>query len=245
VETAMKRGGTTEKKLSADAPEVAERVNEGMHLVTKAAFKIRRSLPEHLEIEELQAMGREGLLDAARTYQADRGVPFGAWAYFKIRASIIDGLRRQTALPRRVYQKLRALEAANQMREGQLEDEAAAVSETPEAADARVAATTAAMAMAMATAFLSTGSVENKEDASATSPEEAAMRTSLLDRVRASIDQLAENERDLLTRVYFEDQQLDETAKALGMSKSWASRLHVRALENLASDLRRRKINDE
>ncbi|MEO7111705.1 MAG: sigma-70 family RNA polymerase sigma factor [Polyangiaceae bacterium] len=242
----MKRGGTTEERLSADAPEVAERVNEGMHLVMKAAFKIRRSLPEHLEIEELQAMGREGLLDAARTYDAERGVPFGAWAYLRIRGSIFDGLRRYTDLPRRVYQKLRALEAANRAREGQIEDEAAAASETPEAADARVASTAAAIAMGMASAFLATRrQIDNTEDPSATSPEESAIRASLIDRVRASIDHLAENERDLLTRVYFEDQQLDETAKALGMSKSWASRVHVRALENLANDLRRRKINDD
>lgn len=242
----MKHGGTTENKLSADAPEVAQRVNEGLPLVVRVAIKIARSLPAHMEVEELQAMGREGLLDAARTYDAERGVPFSAWAYLRIRGSIFDGLRRSTDLPRRVYQKLRALEAANQAREGQIEDEAAAASETAEAADARVASTAAAIAMGMASAFLSRKyGTENTGDPAATSPEEAAIRSSLLDRVRAAIDRLAENERILLTRVYFEDQQLDETAKALGMSKSWASRVHVRALENLATDLRRRKIDDD
>ena len=67
-------------------------------------------------------------------------MPFGAWAYLKIRGAILDGLRKQADLPRSVYSKLRAFEAANNVREGQIEDESAAASETAESADARVAA---------------------------------------------------------------------------------------------------------
>jgi RNA polymerase sigma factor for flagellar operon FliA len=242
----MKSGGTTEKKLPADDAEVLRRVNEGLPLVIKAAIKVRRSLADNLDIDDLQSMGREGLLDAARTYDAERGVPFGAWAYLKIRGAIFDGLRRQADLPRAIYAKIRAFEAASQTREGQIEDESAAASENSEAADARVASTTATLAMAMATAFLAAKKgIDNTHDPLAASPEETAMRSTLLQKVRASIDRLPENQRDLLTRVYFEDLPLDESAKQLGLSKSWGSRLHARALETLARDLKNRKITDE
>jgi RNA polymerase sigma factor for flagellar operon FliA len=242
----MKSGGTAEKKLPADHPEVLRRVNEGIPLVIKAATKVRRSLTDNLEIDDLQSMGREGLLEGARTYDAERGVPFGAWAYLKIRGAILDGLRRQADLPRAIYAKIRAFEAANQTREGQIEDEVAAASETAEAADERIASTTATIAMAMATAFLSgkTGA-DNTPDPDATSPEDEAIRSSLVRRVRESIDRLPENERTMLTRVYFDDQALDETAKQLGLSKSWGSRLHARALEAVARDLKIKKITDE
>jgi RNA polymerase sigma factor for flagellar operon FliA len=158
----------------------------------------------------------------------------------------LDGLRRQADLPRAIYAKIRAFEAANQTREGQIEDEVAAASETAEAADERIASTTATIAMAMATAFLSgkTGA-DNTPDPDATSPEDEAIRSSLVRRVRESIDRLPENERTMLTRVYFDDQALDETAKQLGLSKSWGSRLHARALEAVARDLKIKKITDE
>lgn len=243
----MKSGGTAERKLSADDPEVLRRVNEGLPLVIKAATKVRRSLTNKLELDDLQSMGREGLLEGARTYDAERGVPFGAWAYLKIRGAILDGLRRQADLPRSIYAKIRAFEAANQAREGQVEDESAAASETAEAADARITSTAATMAMAMATAFLGAKNrdLDNTADSFATSPEEAAIRSSLLNRVRESIDRLPENERTMLTRVYFDDQALDETAKQLGLSKSWGSRLHARALETVARDLKYKKITGE
>jgi RNA polymerase sigma factor for flagellar operon FliA len=242
----MTSGGTNEKKLPADDPEVLKRVKAGLDLVPKAAHKIRRSLTSKLDLEELQSMGREGLLEAARSYNAERGVPFGAWAYLKVRGAIIDGLRRQADLPRAIYAKIRAFEAASFAREGQIEDEAAAASETPEAADARIASTTATMAMAMATAFLAARSdFQDVADQDAQSPEESAIRTSLVEKVRASIDRLPDNERTMMMRVYFDDQPLDETAKSLGLSKSWGSRLHARALESVARDLKRQKITDE
>jgi RNA polymerase sigma factor for flagellar operon FliA len=245
----MKSGGTTEKKLPADAPEVTRRVNEKIHLVRTTALKLKKSLSEQLDLDELRSMGHEGLLHAARSYDAERGVPFGAWAYLKIRGAILDGLRKQGDLPREVFAKLRALEAANRVREGQIEDESAAASETAESADARITATASSFAMAMATAFLTARRIDAPGgeigDESAGSPEQLTMQKHLLDQVRESIAELPENERSMLTRVYFEDQPLDETAKGLGLSKSWGSRLHARALEHLARDLKRRKINDD
>jgi RNA polymerase sigma factor for flagellar operon FliA len=243
----MKSGGSAGKKLPADAPEVVARVSGALSVVRFAARKIRRQLGTALDFDELYAMGNLGLLDAARTYDAEYGVRFEAWAYLKVRGAIIDGLRKQGDLPRAIYSKLRAFEAANHVRAGQVEDEAAAASETPEAADQRVAATTATMAMAMAAAFLSA-----KRTAPETipdekmSPENATSAKILLERVRESIDRLPDAERTLLVKCYFEDCSLEEAGKSIGLSKSWVSRLHARALETVAKDLKKRKIqNDE
>ncbi len=90
----MNTGERTRKKLPADAPEVEARVRECLHLVRMVAIKLRRLISSNLDFDDLQSMGREGLLEAARTYDPDRGVPFGPWAYLKIRGAALDGLRK-------------------------------------------------------------------------------------------------------------------------------------------------------
>lgn len=49
-------------------------------------------------------------------------------------------------------------------------------------------------------------------------------------------------ERTLLERYYLGDVTLDEAARSMGLSKSWGSRLHARAVQTLARDLRKLSI---
>jgi RNA polymerase sigma factor for flagellar operon FliA len=52
-------------------------------------------------------------------------------------------------------------------------------------------------------------------------------------RVRAAIERLPEKERKLLQGYYFQAKTLEEAGSEIGQSKSWASRLHARAIEKL------------
>jgi RNA polymerase sigma factor for flagellar operon FliA len=58
-------------------------------------------------------------------------------------------------------------------------------------------------------------------------------------KLRELIRTLPNIEERLIRRIYFEGATLQEAADALGISKSWASRLHAKALEQLARSLRR------
>ena len=96
---------------------------------------------------------------------------------------------------------------------------------------------TAAMAMAMS--FLSMRGTDDAIRAAddRPDPEEAVAREELLGRIREAIATLPDAERTLLQRHYFEDVTFDQVAKDIGLSKSWASRLHTRALETVARTL--------
>ncbi len=132
------------------------------------------------------------------------------------------------------------------MREAQVEDESAATSETAEAADERIASTTATIAIAMASAFLATKlDSAAVPDSGRLSPEAATMKKHLLDQVLESIGRLQDDEKSLLMKCYFEDCSLEEAGKSIGLSKSWGSRLHARALEKVAKDLKKRKIDPD
>jgi RNA polymerase sigma factor for flagellar operon FliA len=58
-------------------------------------------------------------------------------------------------------------------------------------------------------------------------------------RLHQLIDELPNQVAMLIRTIYFEGATLDRAATQLGISKSWASRLHARALEQLGASLRR------
>ena len=65
------------------------------------------------------------------------------------------------------------------------------------------------------------------------SPEDSLLRGESAERVRAALKELPERERALLEGHYIEGRRFDLVAKELGISKSWASRLHTKALDRL------------
>jgi RNA polymerase sigma factor for flagellar operon FliA len=187
-------------------------------------------------LDDLRSFGREGLLAASRSFDPSRGVPFRRWANMRVRGAMIDGVRQWGHLPRRVYQELRVMASADDVQEALSEENAANPATTPEAADKRLATYLAGIATAMAV-----GSMEGGEAALAErdpNPEELASKAELLERVRAIVIGLPDAERTLIERHYFADETLDQAAASLGLSKSWGSRLHARAIERIARALR-------
>jgi RNA polymerase sigma factor for flagellar operon FliA len=63
--------------------------------------------------------------------------------------------------------------------------------------------------------------------------------------VEEAMAALPEKERRLLQLYYYEDRPLEEAGKILGLSKSWSSRLHARAVELLKDELEKRAVTPE
>ena len=233
-------------KPPPDSPEVLARLKEGLDLVDMLARQLRRQFGPYVQLDDLTSNGREALLAAARSFDPDRGVPFRRWANLRIRGAMIDAVRSQGNLPRRVYRKLRAVQAGDLVHETAAEEQAASPVASAEEADAKLSDQLGTAAMAMALGFLAMRSGDALEHARDTkiSPEEAVGQAELLARIRAAIAERPEAERKLLERHYFEDVNFDETARELGLSKSWASRLHSRAIEAVAKALKRDGIGD-
>jgi RNA polymerase sigma factor for flagellar operon FliA len=223
-----------------DAPEVLARFHAELDLVDVNARQIARRLTTTLvTLDDLRSFGREGLLQAARTYEASRGVPFRRWANLRIRGALIDGMRQWGSLPRRVYRELRAIEAADRLQEIYDEEDAAGPCATAEAADARLTTYLAGLATAMAVGTVTSGSRQaTGGDGRDATPEDLVGDAELMARIRAVVARLPDAERVLIERHYFGDETLEQAAASLGLSKSWGSRLHARAIDALARELR-------
>lgn len=227
-----------------DPPDVVARIEEGLDLVDMLARQLRRQFGPYVQVDDLASQGREALLAASRSFDASRGVPFRRWANLRVRGAMIDAVRSQGNLPRRVYRKLRAMQAADLVHDVAAEEQSAAPAATPEAASAAMADQLSSAAMAMALGFLSMKgdeALEHARDPDA-SPESVVGRAEVLDAIKAAIAERPEAERRLLERHYFDDVTFEEAAREMGLSKSWASRLHARAIEGVARSLKRARI---
>ena len=84
-------------------------------LVKYVASRLRARLPRTVEQEEMFSWGLLGLLDAIETYDPDRPgkkAKFESYAISKIRWAILDQLRSQDWVPRRVRMRAQEVEAA-------------------------------------------------------------------------------------------------------------------------------------
>jgi RNA polymerase sigma factor for flagellar operon FliA len=218
-------------------------VREELPLVDVIARQLRRQLAGRVMMDELVSFGREGLLTAARTFDPTMGVTFRRWANYRVRGAMLDGVRGMSMLPRSVYQRLRAIEAANHASEGVLEDASAEAPGSAEEADARLGSYLAAIATAVAMGLLATaadGTTGEGVDPGGGADEMLA-HAETMSAVREALATLPEQERHLIQRHYFDDVRLDEAANELGLSKSWGSRLHSRAILAITRHMKRTK----
>jgi RNA polymerase sigma factor FliA len=186
-------------------------------------------------------MGRAGLVEAASRYDAAKGASFSTFAWYRVQGSIIDGLRRQTALPRRVWTKLVALRATSEYLETQSERERGAAEGKANPTTVESLTQVKNAIAAIRTMYMTSleGAREKGFDAVDQQPraDDKIYNRQVSKHLLAAIESLPERERELLRKHYWEGKNLLEAGKDLGISKSWASRMHAQAVDRLREAL--------
>lgn len=195
--------------------------------------RTRAQLLLECDVDDLMAFGFEGLLNARQRFDASRGVQFKSFAYYRVRGAIVDGVRSMAYLPRRAYARLKAAEAADMVAEPLGEANA----QRQEQADGETALRAIDGALGRIAAAYCCASAAEDEDAPGDDPEREVIARERRDLTREAIDALPEQERFLIHGHYIEGRRFDELAAELGLSKSWASRLHTRALGRMRDKL--------
>jgi RNA polymerase sigma factor for flagellar operon FliA len=218
--------------------ESAQLVERHLELARRAAAMIHPRVRDHVAFEDLVALANTGLAEAATRYDPERGATFATFAWYRVNGAIIDGLRKATQLPRRTWARLVALRAASDYLEHRAErDRGAAQRGMPPAGGADALAAVQQAMSAIRTMYVT--SLETMRDRGFDVEDGAPGPASQLDtswlaaRLRKAIESLPDKERALVTKHYWEGKNLLEAGAELGMSKSWASRLHAQAVERL------------
>lgn len=209
-------------------------IEEYKPLVQSISTKVRAQFDLRGDQDDLLAAGFEGLLQAKSRFDDSRGVQFNTFAYYRIRGAMIDAVRKGAFFSRRAHAKLKATQAALEIGE-ELGDARAA----DPAARADLAKTTEALheTLAKLTASYVLASVGQDENEPEEGADEKLVREEMREKVRGVLAVLPERELALIQGFYFEDRRFDHVAEELGISKSWASRLHTKALARLREAL--------
>jgi RNA polymerase sigma factor for flagellar operon FliA len=221
------------------APEKDQLVQQNLSLVQAIARKLKRTLGATIDYEDLVAYGSKGLVEAADRFDPRHGVAFSTFAYYRIRGAMFDGLRTMGWYSRADYARYRAEERAHEYLRNQAEREGAARAEgAPPAAAAEALAEVARALSGVATVHITALEAAARVPDERLPAPDAALDTGRLGvRVREAIATLPDKERRLMELYYFGDKTLQEAGAALGLSKSWACRLHARAIDLLREAL--------
>lgn len=175
-----------------------------------------------VEMDDLFAWGMAGLLECAQRFDPLKGVKFSTFAWYRIRGAIYDGIRDSGSFGR---SGLRAMEHLDEY-----------MSIKSEAGDTAVSLEDSfrALAQGIASAMVMKN-IDDCVDISSEnqSPEEDAIERSNHSQLFKNIDKLPPTEKFVIQEHYFNGRPLKEIAESRNRSKSWASRVHAKAIDIL------------
>jgi RNA polymerase sigma factor for flagellar operon FliA len=234
-----------EAKLSPVEPQ--RRSPEEVHVLFHSADDLVGRVVQHLrasgihaDVNELEAFGRQGLIEAAHRFDADIGGDFRRFAYFRVRGAMLDGLRKMNDWSRRGYERVSLLRKMNDASEAGEPTAAQAVS-AAEAAE-KLRAHMAAMVTAMTIGVFADHALQNDGVIvpldGAPNAEEKVADQEMVRIVREAMGSLPPPEDEVIHSYYVCGERMDDIADRMGCSKSWVSRVHSRALKRLGPRLR-------
>ena len=201
--------------------------------VRSLAVQVRKQFGGRLDLEDLCAYGNIGLLEAADRFDAKFGTNFLTFAHYRIKGAIYDGLRKMGTLKGPDLSKIYVGERTTQFLQNKADQELGSNKPSPSADDdsREIAVAVESLAAIFAASLEGMENLQVKDET--LGPDERLEQEQLKSLVRKAVDKLPENEQKLLIAYYYEGKTLQEAGETIGQSKSWASRLHARAIEKL------------
>jgi RNA polymerase sigma factor for flagellar operon FliA len=218
---------------------------EHTQLVTAIAAHIQKSIPVHVELDDLIHAGIMGLFDAATKYRDDKEVAFPTYAKHRIRGAILDSLRQQDWASRDLRKRYKQVEAVTRELTAKLQREPT---------DSEIAGYIGLSQrrwQSLMVDFRSLGMVAIQQqpndrenhlapEASSSpelSPDRVFARSELRFRLDEAIQVLPERYQQVVKLYYERDMTMKEIGGVLGVNESRVSQIHKSALERMQGAL--------
>ena len=202
----------------ASQEHTSDLIKDNQGLVYKLAMTTHRRLPVRVELDDLVGYGMVGLAEAAAGFDPKQGVHFSTYAYPRIRGAIYDGLAKVSWMSRARYRNLLNSQKKSEAQQGGAE---------------RVPGELPGLSPH------SLGDNDLTPEDQEAIPPTRLLEKELVSKLTVVIEELPPQQKGLIVGVYFDGKSLQQVALQLGISKSWASRLHSSTLTELAQKLDR------
>lgn len=217
-------------------------IKKYLPMVRAIARRISSKLPRHYDIEDLVSDGIMGLLAASERFDPERGVKFETFATYYIKGAILDNLPKLPTIPNKQKVEVVQEEEGDVDNEDDIESDAAML----------VSKVTQLTYSYILSLDAPTGKEGDGDDFSLLNQlgksdeiQKDIEFEELQQLLRLTIEQLPLQERTTLRYYYFHHMSFNEIGQKLGLSESWVSRIHRRALEQLRHKLGKKKNLDD
>lgn len=233
----MSSGSINVYQQQAERRRRDELIVSHLPLVKHVIGRLIGELPAGVDVENLEAAGVLGLVEAAAKFDPTQSAQFKTFAFLRIRGAVVDELRRNSPLPQHVHARVSAIRKAYRTLPQPVTVEALAA-ETGLTVD-EVSDTLAAERFAKTTSWDQVAEPNGLEPAAeATSPHGELERWETTQQLAEAIEALPPNERIAVTLYYREDLRLKEISEVMKLSPSRISRLLSKATFDLGETLR-------
>jgi RNA polymerase sigma factor for flagellar operon FliA len=203
-------------------------------LVRSIARRLSMKLPKHYDFNDLVSDGMVGLLLAIERFDPNRGVKFETFATYYIKGAILDNLPKLPKVPKSqeevIYDSPEDVET----------DSATLFSRVTNLAYSYILSLDAPSGGDGDESFNLLSQLGEADSVQRDIEFEQLQKT-----LTWVIEQLPHQERTTLKLYYFQKMPFNEIGKRLGLSESWVSRIHKRALEQLRVKLGKKKSIDD
>lgn len=222
-----------------------------MYLITFHVDRMAVNLPQHVSRDDLESFALFGLFDALNKFEANRGLKFDTYASFRIRGSIIDGLRQEDWLPRSLREKTKQIEVISQ----ELEQTLQRAPNSKEIADKMGITYQEVESIISDTLFSNILSMDGKQnnrtnddeesigaiipDKTNRSPDQHILNVELKKELSEGIKTLNKNEKMVISLFYDDELTMTEIGEILDLTTSRISQIHKNAIFKLRKVLQK------
>lgn len=207
-----------------------------------AALQLRGSASAQAQVEDMVNQGMIILIDCVDKFDPLKEVKFESYAFMRVRGGIIDLIRKQDWIPRRVRSNAKKINdtynelSSKLMREptnDEIAHELGITVEKLEKYNYEISNSVVYSFEELIQNVSQMGSVLESSTLDDITPEKKTLKNEMRKVLKEAIDELSERERIVVSLYYYENLNLSDIAKVLDISVQRVSQINTKAITKL------------
>ena len=216
------------------------------YLAKIAALQLRGAASTQAQIEDMINQGMIILIDCIDKYDPEREVKFESYAFMRVRGGIIDLIRKQDWIPRRVRVNSKKINDTynalcsslrREPTQQEVADELGITVDKLEKYSSEISCSAVYSFEELIQNVSQMGSILENSTLDDITPEKKVLKQEMRKILVEALDELSEKERLVVSLYYYENLKLSDIAKVLEVSVQRVSQINTRAVEKLRAKM--------
>lgn len=220
-------------------------VEEFLPKIKSWVIRMKQSLPESVDIDELYSSASMGLIEAIERFDKSRNASFYTYAERRIKGAMLDSLRSLDVLPRNIRTQLKMIEAKIQEFSSQ-NGKTPTIAELAQCTELSEVEVRRLISLQDYSKVVSLNDSFKNDDEStlvdilksnAISPEDELVKSNIATHISNELKKLSQKEQVIIRLYYYDELTMKEISEVLGVTESRVSQIHSTILKRLRSKL--------